>query len=110
MAAFESKSEAYKRVVDHDLETARYIRDLITKTDDTRALWKLVKSICQAAEARVLGDMGEGRKPSGQEFVEKDFWLHVGEVRGIRSIPGSIQRMMEKADAADEEAAAKEAL
>lgn len=98
---FESKADAYRRLQESELETARFIRDLIASTDDTRKLWKMIKSVAQAGEARVLGDMGEGKYPDGKEFSDKDFWIHVGEVRGIRSVPAAIERMMQKADEED---------
>lgn len=102
MTLFESKSDAYKRLQSQELETARYVRDMINKNDDTRELWRMLTSVLNVAEARVLSDMGEGRKPDGTGFTESDFWTCVGEVRGLRTLPSRIKALVEKADRADE--------
>ena len=98
MVIGEGRKEEYERDLKQELEFARYIRDIIQKSDDTRALWRMVKEVAQVAEARVLQDMGEGRYPNGNPFYEKDFWLHVGEVQGIRLVINRITSAMAKAE------------
>ena len=103
MTPFEkSKKEAYERLMRQDLEMARYVRDVISKSDDTKKVYEVIKSLLQAAESRVLMDMGEGKSPNGERYSESDFRERVGEVAGLRWLPSRVASLVQKADAADE--------
>lgn len=94
--------EAYDRMTRQEVELARHIRDTINKTDDTRAVYKLLVDMLQAYESRVLLDSGEGRHASGERYTPEDFWTNVGEVRGLRWLQSRVKSMISKAETADE--------
>ena len=96
--------ESYNRTAAQELEMARYVRDMIAKSDDTKAVYKLVTDMQRAYESRVLLDSGEGRTPSGERYALEDFWVNVGEVRGLRWLSDKVRALVRKADEADEEA------
>lgn len=95
--------ESYTRTAMQELEMARYVRDMIAKSDDTKAVYKMVVDMQRAYESRVLLDSGEGKHPDGQRYAPEDFWANVGEVRGLRWLSEKVRAMVRKADEADEE-------
>jgi hypothetical protein len=95
--------EGYDRLARQEIEMARYIRDIINKSDDTKQVYKLLTDMLQAYESRVLLDSGEGKHPDGSRYTPEDFWTNVGEVRGLRWLQSKVRAMIKKADDADEE-------
>jgi hypothetical protein len=99
--------DGYERLARQEVEMARYIRDMINKSDDTKAVYKLLTDMQQAYESRVLLDSGEGRHPNGDKYVLEDFWANVGEIRGLRWMQSKVKSMVKKAEEADEEESKK---
>jgi hypothetical protein len=95
--------DTYVRTTAGELEIARHIRDTIAKNEDTKAVYKMLTDMQRAYESRVLMDSGEGRTPSGERYAPEDFWVNVGEVRGLRWLSDKVRAMVDKADKADEE-------
>lgn len=93
--------DGYERLARQEIEMARYIRDMITKSDDTKQVYKLLVDMQQAYESRVLLDSGEGKHPNGDKYAPEDFWVNIGEVRGLRWLHSKVQSMIRKADEAD---------
>jgi len=94
--------EKYERLAPQEIELARHIRDIISKTDDTKAVFKLLIDLQRAYESRVMLDSAEGRHGDGQRYAPEDFWVNVGEVRGLRWLESKVKNMLAKAEKADE--------
>jgi hypothetical protein len=100
--------ESYDRMAAQEVEMARYIRDTISKNEDTKAVYKLLVDMQRAYESRVLLDSGEGKNPNGDRYMVEDFWCNVGEVRGLRWLADKVRAMVKKADEADDASRRKE--
>ena len=98
-----SVKDHYNRLAMQEVELARYIRDTINKSDDTKAVFKLLVEMQQAYESRVLLDSGEGKHPNGEVYTPYDFWANVGEIRGLRWMAMKVKSLIRKADEADAE-------
>jgi len=101
--------DGHERLAQQDLELARYVRDIINKSDDTKQVYKLLTNMLQMHESRVLLDQGEGKHPDGRRYTIEDFCTNVGEVRGLRWLDNRIKSMMRKAEKADAEERARNA-
>jgi len=97
--------DGYERLAHQEVDLARHIRDTINKSDDTKQVYKLLTSMLQMYESRVLMDSGEGKHPDGRRYTSEDFWLNVGEVRGLRWLSTKVRSMIRKAEEADAEEA-----
>ena len=99
--------ETYERMTRQELDMARYVRDVISKSDDTKTVYKMLIEMQKIYESRVLMDSGEGQHPDGKRYTPEDFWMNVGEVRGLRWLSTKVKAMIKKADDADAEARSK---
>lgn len=95
--------ETYERMTRQELDMARYIRDIISKSEDTKNVYKMLVEMQKIYESRVLMDSGEGRHPDGRVYTLEDFWTNVGEVRGLRWLATKVKAMIKKAEDAEEE-------
>jgi len=93
--------ESYERLARQEVELARHIRDIIRKSDDTKAVFKLLTEMPQAYDSRVLLDSGEGVHSNGTRYSLEDFWRNVGEVQGLRWLNAKVKSMIRKAEEAD---------
>jgi len=104
MSVFDtSAKETYERMTRQEVEMARHIRDVIAKSDDTKNVYKMLTEMQKVYESRVLLDSGEGRHPDGRAYAPEDFWINVGEVRGLRWLATKVKSMIKRAEEADEE-------
>ena len=104
MSVFDtSAKETYERMMRQEIEMARHVRDAIAKSDDTKAVYKMLVGMQKVYESRVLLDSGEGKHPDGRIYTPEDFWKNVGEVQGLRWLSSKVKALITKANEADEE-------
>lgn len=99
----ESKADVHERLVAHEEEKARYVSDLIQRSDDTRQLWRLFREMANVVEVRAMSEMSTGKHEDGRRYDTEDFWLRVGRIEGVQDLVMGITRGMEKAERVKEE-------